>query len=293
VALGTVFVVSRTSIRDRLRRRSEAADPGEGWVVVDAEDLGGFADAVDRIYAGSLDGMTIRGVFTSAEMQAAVDRLWGFRPEFVDHGTVAMLGTAIVGSDDDRAAYHLDAPSMNDKLTALFQGTFSDRIEGVLSRLGGDRPVLVPDDGPSRPYVPATVRVLPGDGGVIHAHTANEFCDVWPAYAHLRDIARMRDSLSYFVTAQAPEAGGELLLYELEWDDTPADVRASSMSPERDELLERFAGRAIVPGPGDMVLFTGGRIWHRVVPVRGGRPRVTVGGFVAESRDGADLYYWS
>jgi hypothetical protein len=128
---------------------------------------------------------------------------------------------------------------------------------------------------------------------VIHAHTANEFCDVWPAYAHLRDIARMRDSLSYFITAQAPEAGGELFLYDLDWDDTPDDVLALSMGPARDELLERFPGRTIALAAGDMVLFTGGRIWHRVVPVRGERPRVTVGGFVAESHDGAQLFYWS
>jgi hypothetical protein len=261
--------------------------------VVDVQDTGGFADAIDRIYSGSLDGMTIRGVFSEAEVERAVGRLWEYRSEFVDHGTVAMFGTAIVGSDDDRAKYHLDAPAMNERLDTLFDGGFTRRIESVLSRVGGGRPVVVPEDGPDRPYVPATVRVLPGDGGIIHAHTANEFCDVWPAYAHLRDIARMRDSLSYFITAQAPEEGGELMLYGLDWDDTPDDVLALSMSQERDDLLEASADTGISPGPGDMVLFTGGRIWHRVTPVRGTRPRVTVGGFVAESRDGTRLYYWS
>jgi hapalindole-type alkaloid chlorinase len=260
---------------------------------VDSSDLDAWDDAIDRIYVGSLDGMTVRGVFTEAEVEAVTERLWDFRPEFVDHGTVAMLGTAIVGSDDDRDRYHADAPAMNDRLEVLFEGEFRDRIEQVLGRVGGRRPVQVPEDGPHRPYVPATARVLPADGGVIHAHTANEFCDVWPAYAHLREIARMRNSLSYFVLAQTPDAGGDLLLYDLDWEDTPADVRALEMSPERDALLDPFAGTGVLPGPGDMVLFNGGRIWHRVQPVRGEQPRVTVGGFVGLSHDGDTVYYWS
>ncbi|HYF44670.1 MAG TPA: 2OG-Fe(II) oxygenase [Acidimicrobiales bacterium] len=282
------------TLLDRLRgRRSRPDDRRRIWPDVDAEDLDGHADAIEAIYEGRLDGMTIKGVFTPSEARAVVERLEQHRSSFVDHGSVEMFGTAIVGSEDDRADYHRDAPGMNPKLEALFDGRFRSRIEEVLGRVGGGRPVDVPQDGADRPYVPATVRVLPSGRGVIHGHTANEFCNVWPAYAHLRDIARMWNSLSYFIVAQPPEDGGELVLYDLDWDDTPEAILALPMGPERDALLERSASQGISPKAGDMVLFTGGRIWHRVAPVRGTVPRVTVGGFVALSAEGDRIYYWS
>jgi hapalindole-type alkaloid chlorinase len=277
----------------RLLRRRRPTSLGP-WLEVDADELDGdLADAISSIYDGSLDGMTIRGVFAPDEVAEAVRRLERHREQFVDHGTVLMFGTAIVGSDDERSLYHRTAPAMTADLEELFPQGFASRIEQVLGRVGRGRPVRVPDDGPERTYVPATARILPASGGVIHGHTANEFCDVWPAYEHLRRTARMWNSLSYFITAQAPESGGGLMLYDLVWDDTPEDVLALAMSPERDELLSRFPGRVVQPGAGDMVLFTGGRIWHRVEPVQGTTPRITVGGFVAESADGAEVLYWS
>jgi hypothetical protein len=263
------------------------------WFDVAFDDLDGYADAVARIYAGEVDGLTIRGVFTPEEVAEAVQRLEGHRDEFVDHGTVAMFGTAIVGSDDERTLYHDTAPAMTEALEELFPTGFRSRIEEMLVRVGGGRRPRVPEDGPGRTYVPATIRVLPPGAGVIHAHTANEFCNVWPAYEHLRRTARMWNSLSYFVTAQAPDAGGGLQLYDLDWDDTPEDVLALAMGPERDAALARFEDRVVEPGAGDVVLFTGGRIWHRVEPVRGSTARVTVGGFVAESTEADEVIYWS
>lgn len=274
----------------RRRRRPTSLGP---WLDVDVDGLGDLPDAISAIYEGSIDGLTIRNVFSADEVAEAVRRLEGHRDEFVDHGHVAMFGTAIVGSDDERSLYHRTAPKMTADLEGLFPRGFADRIERVLGQVGRHRPVRVPDDGPERPYVPATARILPPAGGVINAHTANEFCNVWPAYDHLRRTARMWNSLSYFITAQAPDAGGGLMLYDLVWDDTPPDVLELAMSPERDARLARFDGRVIRPGAGDMVLFTGGRIWHRVTPVEGTVPRITIGGFVAESADGAEVFYWS
>ena len=95
------------------------------------------------------------------------------------------------------------------------------------------------------------------------------------------------------MVGQAPEAGGQLELYDLMWDDTPDDVLALGMSEERDARLERFGSRLTDVGVGDMILFTGGRIWHRVAPVEGGRERITIGGFLALSQDDRSIYFWS
>lgn len=263
------------------------------WLDVSVADLAGLSDAVERIYDGSLDGLTIRGVFTPEEVATGVARAREHADEFRDHGKQIMFGTALVGADDTRTGYYADAPVINDRIEELFDVDFVQRVAGVVSACAGGRPATVPEEEGRGSYVPATIRFLPPGRGVMHAHTANEFCNAWEAYSHLREIARMWNSLSYFVVGQAPDSGGELVLYDLMWDDTPDDVRALGMSEERDDLLTRFDTRPIRLGAGDMILFTGGRIWHRVAPVDGSQERVTIGGFVALSTDDEQVYFWS
>jgi len=47
------------------------------------------------------------------------------------------------------------------------------------------------------------------------------------------------------------------------------------------------------PGPGDLLVFDGGRYYHRVSPGAGAHPRRTIGGFLAFAKDGRSLRYWS
>lgn len=273
-----------------------AGDTGRGhlgeWLDIPVEHVSDHPDVIERIYAADLDGVSIRGVFSPQEVEAAVQRLQVFSDEFRDHGTTIMFGTALVGAADDRSDYFAGAPTINDRIDGIFDRDFTRRVAGVLSALGGGRPALVPVES-GQSYVPATVRTLPPGRGVMHAHTANEFCNSWGSYDHLREIAVMWNSLSYFVVAQAPDSGGNLVLYDLMWDDTPGDVLEASMGPERDAMLERFGTVATDLAEGDMILFTGGRIWHRVEPVEGQRERVTIGGFAALSRDDEHVYFWS
>jgi hypothetical protein len=263
------------------------------WLDLPFAEVSNHPDAIERIYAGTLDGMSIRGVFTEEEVTTGVLRARTHADEFNDYGKQIFFGTAIVGADDDRADYYAAAPIINDRVDELFEVDFVGRIGQVLSAVGGGRPASVPSEEGRGDYVPITIRFLPPDGGVMHAHTANEFCNAWGSYEHLRQIARMWNSLSYFVVGQRPDSGGELVLYDLMWDDTPEDVRALPMSEERDGLLERFDKTPVDLQVGDMILFTGGRIWHRVEPVHGERERVTIGGFAALSQDEEQVYFWS
>jgi hypothetical protein len=46
-------------------------------------------------------------------------------------------------------------------------------------------------------------------------------------------------------------------------------------------------------GAGDFFLLASGRCLHRVAPIQGPRARVTMGGFLALSKDRDRVYYWS
>jgi hypothetical protein len=44
---------------------------------------------------------------------------------------------------------------------------------------------------------------------------------------------------------------------------------------------------------GDLLVFAGGELWHRVSKVEGSLTRYSLGGFMGFSHDGSRLYVWS
>ena len=108
----------------------------------------------------------------------------------------------------------------------------------------------------------------------------------------------MNDQLSYFLVLQESEKGGELSIYDMLWD----QVKRKE-NPENNEFviddkdnhiyLKDVESFAVKPKPGDILIFSGGPIWHRVEDIKGSIPRITFGGFLNFSKDNKELYYWS
>ncbi len=108
----------------------------------------------------------------------------------------------------------------------------------------------------------------------------------------------MDNQLSYFVVLQNPEGGGELTLYDLLWKDVQHKDH-----PENNDYVIDLSGQrryvsdlgqvAVQPMPGDLLIFHGGPIWHRVENIYGRIPRITLGGFINFSTNREHLYYWS
>jgi len=97
---------------------------------------------------------------------------------------------------------------------------------------------------------------------------------------------------------QNSESGGELTIYDMLWDNVK-----SKASPEENNYVIDEAGRdlylkdvrsfSVRPKVGDILIFAGGPIWHRVENIKGTIPRITFGGFLNFSKDGKELFYWS
>ncbi|MEM7038253.1 MAG: hypothetical protein AAF570_14815, partial [Bacteroidota bacterium] len=64
-------------------------------------------------------------------------------------------------------------------------------------------------------------------------------------------------------------------------------------SENRNKELDPWYRFTIEPTEGDLILFSGGRIWHQVENLSGSRPRITIGGFCARSHDDQSFYFWS
>jgi hypothetical protein len=170
------------------------------------------------------------------------------------------------------------------------EGRFEDRICSLVSALAGGLPVSTAV-GPGGRLCPfASVRVLT-PGAEIGVHVGNEFAQVAQA-EHFRATMDLSDQLSWFVPLTVPEGGGELVVYGVEWDDVRSQV------PEREghgtphvwlegskaaDAVRSFPCTSFAPEVGDLLVFDGGRYFHRVSRVSGGTPRRTIGGFLGFS----------
>jgi hypothetical protein len=286
-------------------KRHEPGEPLLQFPTIDVAEVHRYSTAVADMYAGNLDGLIVRGVLPRDTVELVVDRLE--QGEFVRdaqafsdvaHHEVEpyTIGPTLVAAGADIDAYFTGANMFREKCRTLFRDTvdFEQRIEQTLGALSGGLPVRVPGGPAYGSYASASLRIRPTGQG-FPLHVGSDFL-LAPQYQHLASLVDGHVQLSYFVTLTVPESGGELVVYALEWEDMakhytpegPSEVNAFLLT-----MVESFETQWFRPEPGDLLVFNGGRYYHRVAPTIGARPRRTIGGFVARTNTRDAVYYWS
>lgn len=255
-----------------------------------------------------LDGLLLRGAFGRNAMRTVCQRIDAHavpRQLMTDQVHLAdppfTIGQAIVGADDGLADYFEDAACQAGRLRLLFEGLpdFDARVAELLSALGGGLPVEVAQGPEGQACPSATVRVLT-EGAEIGVHVDNAFLHM-PRAHHLHRLVDTRDQLSYLVPLSVPQAGGELLVHALQWDAARLfmpDLANSSAQVWLEgsdvfDLVGELPATVLAPGVGDLLVFDGGRHFHRVSKVVGQVPRRTIGGFLGLSPAHDRIVVWS
>ncbi len=275
---------------------------------VPAAELGKYPNLVADLSQGVVDVALIRGVFSTATMDTVLGRInrgehgLVVSPQStadVEAPQVTLFGQGITPNDVDRrprnesqAAYHAHAEEFSALCRELFAGVedYETRIDSLFSSISGGAKSAVPRDNLGRLFTPSTIRRL-SPGAEMNLHVGNYFLST-PAYKYLQPQLCPHDQLSFFLPIDPPQAGGEIEVFELEFNDPrmpkrpTGDVVAATV-----EASMRFESYG--PGKGDMFLFNGGRFYHRVDWVVGPRPRWTIGGFVSLSKDFKTVFHWS
>ena len=266
-------------------------------------------DLVADMISGHLPGVHVRGALGHDDLEHL---LTGLRSTPADLFQPTPWGRTfprtLIGSDLSRqdwsassagAEYFAWASAFRQQASAHFGFDAVRALIDPVTALAGGRPWEVaasPDAAAS--YGPVNFRVMePGALG-IQTHVGNEFMFTAHECAHLAQLVHTQTQLSWFYVLQPPEGGGELVLYDLRWEETPPafvrDAGYSRIPFVRDRVLAQTrATMTVRPAAGDLVVFDGGRIWHSVAGVHGARPRITVGGFFAPRREEATLLFWS
>ncbi|MEL6342694.1 MAG: hypothetical protein AAFV53_06150 [Myxococcota bacterium] len=256
------------------------------------------SDALEAMYRGDGDGLIIHHAFDPDEMAQMVAHLessgggyhWDLQevadPQVVQMRVLGRTLTPVAGDRFDLDEYATIGEATRTIITGQWPGFFG-QLERLTQQLSGGRPVRrVQANG--RAYGPATIRHLPV-GCQIPVHCGLFFMET-AGYRELMGALDDTSQLSWFVPMQTPEEGGELVIYDLAWGDADVPRIGSMYNPME---IERWPSVRIRPPVGSLLLFDGGRWFHKVSPIGGGRDRWTVGGFLGFTRAMDRLVYWS
>jgi len=257
-----------------------------------------LADALYQMYTGEGDALIIHNAFDPEVLQQLVGHLeaegaryhWDLQ-EVPDPAVRQMrvLGrtlTPVAGEGFDLDAYARIGAQTAAILEAHWP-TFFSTLEGITEKISGGRSVRRAASN-GREYGPATVRHLPV-GCQIPAHCGQFFMES-AGYRELMADLDQASQLSWFVPMQTAEDEGALLVYDLAWED-PGVPQAGPMYDAA--AIEARPATVVAPPAGALLLFDGGRWFHKVSAVEGRRDRWTVGGFLGFTKAMDRIVYWS
>lgn len=268
-------------------------------------DIHLHGDLVQQIKKQTLDGFIMKNVFSEEEINTVksnLNMLTDVELMPTPSGKIFPSPFAIITNEGERLDSYYSSLAQFDAFKAANTsvGILVDRLHRFFVSVGANYKVSIPYNRvKDKAVAPGTFRFFyPGMGG-LHVHCGNLFqAQSMFFYSLIKNNIDMDGQLSYFIVLQQSEEGGELTIYDMLWD----KVKRKE-SPENNEFVIDDQGHsiyvdtlksfAVKPKPGDILVFSGGPIWHRVEDIKGQSPRMTFGGFLNFSKDEKELYYWS
>lgn len=207
---------------------------------------------------------------------------------------------ANVQDESSRLSYLKSKQLFNEKCEDLFGYNLNHKIGSIISLVAGNLKIVEPRFKSVENQFASScqLRYLKENMGGLSAHTGNYFQNMFQYFFNSldEDIGKY-EQLSYFLSIQKPKIGGDLIIYNLTWED--AKLKPDFQSNEyvinksgEKIFFDKLEKTIISPEPGDLIIFNGGEIWHRVDEIIE-KDRITIGGFMAKSKKYNNLYLWA
>jgi hypothetical protein len=249
---------------------------------------------IEKIFNGRLIGMTLRNALSLEHCDEISKH---FSQDFTisgesDFGRV--IGKQL--DKEEKGNFQKVKQQGYSNNSRYFKSIFLDKfnielekeITLILSKLSSTKRILTPKGYPIE-FLPATIRICyPDKGGIFH-HVGNEFILKLPESAFIKNDIILNNQLSFFFVIQAPESGGELVVYPKKFEDYKNEDNKEFIYSELEELPQLV----LKPKVGDLIIFQGGNIWHKVADVKGRKDRITLGGIISYNFKKDTLFYWS
>lgn len=148
-----------------------------------------------------------------------------------------------------------------------------------------------------QPFASGCMRIIPPSYGIIRVHADNDFYSHREGlFEYFRKEVDTSNHVSYIATIRKAQAGGNLVLHHADYsvyDTITNDMQLVNKRTGEKKHIDYFGTTELEVNEGDLVLFSGGQIWHSVNKMKGKGDRITYGGFSAYSTDRKKIYLWT
>ncbi|MEA5622970.1 tetratricopeptide repeat protein [Nostoc sp. UHCC 0251] len=251
------------------------------WITTDIESVACYPDVIENICIGKIDGILIKQVFSIKEMERVKEQIITLKNRTKTTLSWELIGESLTNIKGEIKHYYEQCFIFNLQLKEIFENNFEPRVLSVFNAISKIQTLELAKQNSEKAFIPAQIRILYPNSGGYKAHTEHELFEFYHLYEHLKPVVQQFDILSYFLVIDKPEVGGELILYDFLSKQTTSVMKKNFYTDKLDEYLEKFRKQIINPNIGDMVIFNGGRIWHKVADFDGEKQRISVGGLLA------------
>ena len=266
---------------------------GYNWIKTDIDSVRSCQNIIPKIFSKKIDGIQIANFLSREECLHTYSNIQNHRELLSEVSFGALLGYPLNGGNYDRTRYFQLAKKYEKINKSIFGFNIVEKLKNIFESLSPGKLATPPIEN-GHAYTPGTFRVMTPLSGGLKAHTGNEFINLHreDGLSYLLEISHLYNSMSYFIVIHEPDEGGNLNLYKLLWENTPESHKGFSGNQRDDSIFEQYEKVRIKPVIGDLIIFAGGRIWHKVDDILGQANRVTFGGFLAISKNENKVFYW-
>lgn len=254
-------------------------------------------DLIAKIFDKELDLILIKNSLPKDSISKVISILNNIPDELTFPTPFGILyGKTLVGSMGELKNYSDIGLKLNNFIRKKVDVDLNALCEDSIFKLSKRSTPLKLANTDGVDYSGYTIKVFNPQKGGLHVDIGSEFLKLLPECEELAKKVKNTHQISFFYVLQAPEKGGELTLFDLDWESSPPNLIDKKNFYSHEEREKFFLSRRkyiIKPEVGDLIVFNGGQVWHKVNDVIGTKDRVTFGGFLGRSLDGAELLYWN
>jgi hapalindole-type alkaloid chlorinase len=276
-----------------------------------------FPNALNDLYESKFSGFLVKGFLNNDEINQIKLNYFKMEKKNLAHMKVGYTYPMVFAEfssknlsdfNDDQGNTVENYFKRNENYPEEFASDFGfnikEKLDVFFKSISGGLGIKIPNGfNETGKYPFANFRYLSPNVGKMTIHCGNLFHERFSEF--YKDLSReieVINQMSFFIMINSSEIGGELDVYGLRWEKGQKVIdntenkeiiilsNGKKINPNNNKHIER---KTITPEPGDMILFQGGNIWHRVSDVRGKSPRITFGGFIARDLKKKNFYYWT
>lgn len=270
---------------------------------IKAEEIDQYKNIIPDIFNKKENGFLIKNVFDKDEIEKL-----RILTENLDQNIYTSTGSgftypmpfANVQDSESKNGYFESNIHYNNADNLPFEVSINSKVENLLKRISGNLfPVAPKFIGSENLAISSQIRCFKKNMGGLTVHSGNYFQNMFNFfYESLDENIGKYEQLSYFIMIQKPKKGGDLLVFDLTWDEAKEkpDFQNNDfiIAENGDHLnVSKISKTIVSPDPGDMFVFHGGEIWHQVNEIEGALDRITLGGFMARSMESNQLFLWA